>query len=378
MADILLLDCSEDLLTRLQRQGFDVSAGTVGFCTGVRQLPSQLYENDVVIYNPATFAAPQEGVYLDRRDIQDLTPEYDISMLEECIINGGICLVFVNRVAGNLGKQREAFGWIPYMPEIDFTKDSKPLIAQQNVYSRPYLSILNVDDLKNPVLQKLVPPEPLMPGTRSDIVTLFYNRMHDVLGVLIRRGQGQLVVLPEFASNEKAIEIFLRRVLPKLLESDARSTLINQFLSPGERSAQQRIEKAEKEMLKAEELLQQTKEERAEANRLKVDAIRKDETAVLVLKYYDQAVADGEHALFHLYKILDALKKKFGNVAKAKKLLRCSTEWNSLAEAANASHGDTRHAPEPGEKVRDLTPEKVKSCFEDAEKIVRAYLEYLF
>jgi len=52
MVRILLLDCSESLKNKLESQWFNVESGTLGFCTGVRKLPSQVYEKDVFIYNP--------------------------------------------------------------------------------------------------------------------------------------------------------------------------------------------------------------------------------------------------------------------------------------------------------------------------------------
>jgi hypothetical protein len=54
MIPILLLDCSDELLKSLKNKGYDVEAGSVGFQTGVRHLPSQIYEKRIFIYNPTS------------------------------------------------------------------------------------------------------------------------------------------------------------------------------------------------------------------------------------------------------------------------------------------------------------------------------------
>ncbi len=85
MPSILLLDCSKELAKKLKRQGFDVDSGTIGFCNKKRQLPSQVYEKDIFIYNPRSFKKDERGLYIESDDIEDLTPEYSLDYLSEHI-----------------------------------------------------------------------------------------------------------------------------------------------------------------------------------------------------------------------------------------------------------------------------------------------------
>ncbi len=57
-----------------------------------------------------------------------------------------------------------------------------------------------------------------------------------------------------------------------------------------------------------------------------------------------------------LYKIADALKKRFGGENAAKSKLRCGKEFKVLGRSSNQSSHDERHAPESKESVHRLTP----------------------
>ena len=156
---ILLLDCSSALAQKLKRQGFDVNSGTIGFCTGTRHLPCQVYEREIIIYNPSSFARKENG-YITASDIQDVTPEYSLTPLSNHIFfRGATLLVFINRVADDLARQNEAYSWIPFMPGIQFTKDHQTIAAE---IPRDYHFLAPVvvqNDLKIPVLQKINLPE---------------------------------------------------------------------------------------------------------------------------------------------------------------------------------------------------------------------------
>ncbi|MBU0534250.1 MAG: hypothetical protein KJ887_05605 [Candidatus Omnitrophica bacterium] len=123
---ILLLDCSSSLTEKLKHQGFDVDSGTIGFCNGIRNLPCQVYEKDVFVYDPHCFARNEHGC-ISSSDIHDLTPEYSLSNLSRHIYRGATFLIFINRIVDDLKKQNEAYNWIPSIPGILFTKDYKPL-----------------------------------------------------------------------------------------------------------------------------------------------------------------------------------------------------------------------------------------------------------
>src|SRR5712664_2821017 len=120
MIRILLLDCSEQLLKKVKSEGFDVEAGTIGFVNGIRNLPSQVYEKDVFIYSPLWLVAGWDK----SARITDVSPEYTIEPLSARIEHGGAtCLIFVNRLTDDIHGQNAAYKWIPFMPQILFTKD---------------------------------------------------------------------------------------------------------------------------------------------------------------------------------------------------------------------------------------------------------------
>jgi hypothetical protein len=114
MLKILLLDCSDSLKEKLQREGFDVEAGTVGFCTGVRKLPSQVYEKAVFFCDPTSI--PTDKVFRTEDTIKDETPQFDLAHLESRINAGGTFVAFLNPLSGNIGIQQRFYGWIPWMP----------------------------------------------------------------------------------------------------------------------------------------------------------------------------------------------------------------------------------------------------------------------
>ena len=81
---------------------------------------------------------------------------------------------------------------------------------------------------------------------------------------------------------------------------------------------------------------------------------------------------------FYLFKITDTLKKKFRGERDAIKLLSVSKEWKYIGKVSNASYGDMRHAPMPGEPVKEWGDEEIEKCFEYAREIVYSYFQTLF
>jgi len=377
---ILLLDCSSDLIEKLKRQGFDVTYGTIGFCTGSRQLPSQVYEKDIFIYNPRYFARREGGGYMGIGQIKDYTPEYSLEYLQDHILRGATFLIFINRIADDLEKQNEAYNWIPFMPRIYFTKDHQ-LIAYRigEDYNYNYLAPIVLEkELKTPALQKVTPPKPTQYTHPPDVVPLIFNKNHEVLGVFIKRGGGELIILPEYKSNDKIISIFLNRVVPKLYRLESRISLVDKFLSPEEVVIVSEIQKIEDTLKDSNKILEETKEKLAAAQRSKINTIKNDGATVLILNYYDLAIQQEDVSLFYLYKIIEALEKKYGSEKEAKNVLGCNTEWNLIGRLANASYADIRHAPKPGEKIKEWSQEEIKECFLATEKIINAYLLTLF
>jgi len=103
MLRVLLLDCSAVLEGKLKSQGFRVEAETVGFCTGVRKLPSQMYEQDVFFYNPES--VPKDG-FVSKDTFENLTPQYDLRYLEARVRDGATFVAFVNPLSTAIVLQR--------------------------------------------------------------------------------------------------------------------------------------------------------------------------------------------------------------------------------------------------------------------------------
>jgi len=51
---ILLLDCRPELEEALKKQGYDVMSGKSGFVKGTRVLPCQIYERNIIIFDPTS------------------------------------------------------------------------------------------------------------------------------------------------------------------------------------------------------------------------------------------------------------------------------------------------------------------------------------
>ncbi len=266
------------------------------------------------------------------------------------------------------------------MPEAHFTKDHQPIamwVSKDPNYN--YLApIVLQKSLRIPVLQKIRPPQRDQYVYPPDIFHLFFNRNSEILGVFIKRGFGQLIILPEYQNNEEIVGIFLNRVMPKIYNLETKINLIDQFLSPEELTISNEARETEGVIQKTNETLEVAKEKLASANRNKIQVIKNDETAVLILNYYELATQQDDVALFYLYKIIEALEKKYGSEKGAKDLLKCNTEWNLIGEKANASYADIRHAPKLGEKIKEWTEEDIKVCFVATEKIINTYLSTLF
>ena len=383
MVRILLLDCSDLLEQKLKAQGFNVESGTAGFCTGIRKLPSQIYEKDVIIYDPTS--AAKEGskdfqVLISPDLVKDATPQYSLTHLQSRIEGGATFLVFVNRLSDHIKIQEQPYKWIPFMPPIQFTSDKIVGVNRFDEYPdwewKILAPIVTTDGLDLPVLQKLFPPTPQ--DYPRDVFHLFGNGNGDSLGVLILRGRGRLIVLPKFKSNESMIEAFLHYVVPSLYTIKTKTGLIEMFSSPAERISKEKL----KELRAFEEKIQKRQEaariDLATSTREKSNVINADETAKQILIYYDEARKQPNVALFYLYKILESIENKFGGEAAGIAAVGAKTEWKSVKKLANESYRDARHAPKPTDVIKQWSQEEIKKCFEDTEKVIVAYFMTLF
>jgi hypothetical protein len=96
------------------------------------------------------------------------------------------------------------------------------------------------------------------------------------------------------------------------------------------------------------------------------------------VKYYDTALRQDDVALFYLYKAVELIENNHGGESEAIRKFGAGSEWKFLKKVANASYGDIRHAPKPGDVIHKWTDDDLKRCFDACEKIVLAYFESLF
>ena len=382
---ILLLDCSKELSDSLIKQGFDVESGAIGYVTCTRHLPTPIYEKPVIIYNPSA-VMKMTGNYIGSAYINDNTPEFKLNVLRDHLASGATCLIFVNRVAEDIEAQRMAYDWIPFMPQINFTKDNKIIPARPEWLSTHQADasyctpIISKYELKIPVLQKIsVSLQEDSLSYRKDVrVRLYSNLNGDCIGALIRCGDGQLIILPEYKSNDDVIKLFLRRSLPKIYNLSSKKDLLVDFKPPKEQTIEKEVRSITTNLAALEEKHEKVLEELAEIRRKKLVIINKDETAKLVLKYFDLAYQQEDIALFYLYKLMEAIEKKFGGRKKATSFLKTNVEHNFIGRITNASYGDVRHAPNPGEVIKPWSAEEIAKCSKYAETIICKYLGTLF
>lgn len=379
MIKILLLDCWAGVAEKLIKQGYDVETGTIGFATGVRILPSQLYEKQVFFYSPNNLAL-KNGRPIEAHEIQDFTPEYKLEYLEDSIRKGATFVAFVNRITDDLGGQNLAYGWIPFMPQIQFTKDkwvgAKPFTDYPDSKCRFLAPVVDANKVEVPVLQKLVTPQPQ--DYPRDIFTLFGNANEEKLGVIIFRERGSVVVLPKMKSNEEAIATFVQRVLPNIYELKAQIPLIEKFVSPAETRAAERVAASEAALHQVEAELEENRVALATARREKENVIQAHPIAKQILSYFDTALRQDDVALFFLYKAIELIENEQGGEGAAIKRFGLGAEWKFLKRVANASYGDIRHAPKPGDVIRPWLDQDLKACLDACEKIVLAYFGSLF
>jgi hypothetical protein len=374
MLKILLLDCSQSLFDNLRKQGFDVEAGTAGMCTGVRELPSQVYEKVLFFYNPATNC--------DYGLQRDATPHFPLDHLGNRIEAGATVVAFLNPITLQQQSLNRLYAWIPFMPVLASTHDK--LVYVEKFESWPVnehkalIPVVTTDGLSLPVKVKLIPPKVDKDAYKPDAYNLFYNGNGDCLGILILRGYGRLILLPQFVSNDDVIESFVHRVAPKIYNVRTHTNLTDAFKSPVEIKAQEEVDKlnAIEEELRTRQAAART--ELASATRTKVNVIQNDDTARQILVYHDHAKRQEEAALFYLYKMLEVIENKLGGERKAIATLGFETEWKNVKRLANETYRDARHAPKPGDVIRKWTAEEIKKCFSDAAKVVLAYFGTLF
>ncbi len=295
------------------------------------------------------------------------------------MLRGVTFLIFVNQVADEVESQNAAYRWIPFMPSISFTKDTvvvaSPFTGYPNSQCKYLAPIVTVGELDIPVLQKIEAPKPRYP---PDVFNLFWNGRGDKLGLFMARGRGRLIILPRFKSNEEIVETFLHRVIPKMYDLKTRVGLVDKYVSPAEQKALEEVGELQASVKKAEGRLEDARIKAATAGRAKSKIISADPTAKQILAYYDAAVRQDDVALFYLYKVIESIEHKYGGEANGIEALGLASEWKFVKKTANASYGDMRHAPKPGDIVKKWGQAEIKDCFRAAEKMILAYFGTLF
>lgn len=366
---ILLLDCSKKLLTRLKRQGFDVEPGSLGYATGVKKLSRPIYEYNVFIYNPISFS---DGIVTQfGLNAEDKSPEYNFYEITRCVNRGATILTFTNKITDNLRHLNEAYSWIPEIPSIDTSRDYK--VSSGYIGHKWVKPIVLPNEVKAPTTTKLNLNFSNKVYYHEDI---FLNNNQETLGVFYLLGDGQVIILPTYQSNEDIISIFLNRSIPKIYDNNP-SDLTALFKSPDQIKLEEQTKINEEAIQTLESEREKLNEELTATIRIKEKTILEDETSKLLTNYYKLATDQEDSAIFYLYKIIDALKQKMGE-KEAKNILKCNQEFNLIGTLANRTYADARHAPRPGEKIQELTTPEIEACFAAAIKIINSYFEYLF
>lgn len=102
-----------------------------------------------------------------------------------------------------------------------------------------------------------------------------------------------------------------------------------------------------------------------------------------ISEYYRLVNID-ENITFNLYKILDALEKRFGKTKEptgrehAAKVLAVPLDvLKKIGQVTNEGKYDQRHAPGPKEETQSIPPEHLKECRHYAKSLILACVESL-
>lgn len=110
---------------------------------------------------------------------------------------------------------------------------------------------------------------------------------------------------------------------------------------------------------------------------------KRDITLSRISEYY-RLVNIGKNVTFNLYKILNALEKRFGKIKgltsreHVANLLAIPLEFlKKIGQITNEGKYDQRHAPGPEEETQSIPVEHLKECRHYAKSLILAYVEWL-
>jgi hypothetical protein len=379
---ILLLDCTEDLARRVKAQGHDVCVGTSGYCTGHKSIPRQIYETDLVIFEPRVIFQRRFATRIPRNETAEIDFSYEALMSR--VSEGGHWLVFLNRLSDDLPSHQWLYSWLPMKPQVAFTLDQK-LKRLRNPSSPfmekflPFVDSPRAVDIVSPTRLKIAGWDLRFNESIGFFSHLVANNRDDALGGVFNLGYGTVTVFPKCQSNDDAAMFFLDYVWPKIEPSASRGGLVEEFKSPSEEAHAAEIQIALTVFEDVGRQYHEAQQKMSEARQLKQAKIAADETAQLILGYYRDAQEDQRDAHHHLYKVREGIANKYPDDTAAKAaLVDCNGEWNLLGHLTNAPARDARHAPIPGEPLQPLTAADIQKLFEAAKKMILAYFKTLF
>lgn len=382
---ILLLDCSTEVAQQLQKENFDVVIGSIGFSNGLRKLPCPAYEADIIVYNPTKIREVEREFPPTREKTKGLIRESEIKgsdaglffkPLPEHLSSGGILLVFANHLGTTLRDLQSIYNWIPSMPDLEVTSDSKLIIASIDSQpgSAPYQPILDETQILKPIRLRLeFNAEQML--KRESLIT---NLLRKDLGCFFKLGQGLLIVLPTFLSNDEIILDFMRRVVPQLVSVVNPKSIVDQYRSPIELQISNQISELKHKLRDLEASLKSLAMDSNAGERVRIKCIKDDRVASSLVNYFERAIQEPNYALFHLYKIVETIEDSAGGEAKAHQKYKCKTECKLIGRVANASYGDVRHAPKSADLVKQWSATEIDDCFKAAKTIIYSYFDSLF
>lgn len=378
---IMLLDCTDDLAKRLRALGHEVYVGTTGHCNNLQKLSCQIYETDLVIFNPATISK----VSLLQAKPVNQSPEIDFSY--EAILSHlgdrGHWLVFLNRLTDNLILQQRLYSWLPTKPALQLTLDQKiKRPREMPPYMDKFTPLIDSPrsvQIRQPVRLKLTGADLRYQSGAGAFLPLVENYRSEYLAGVVSLFYGTMTFLPSCENNDDAAVFFLDYVWPNLMPKAARGGLAEEFLSPAENDIEAEIRKLRETFNSTQNAYHGLQTKGSEARQAKLAKITGDETAQRILGYYRDAEEDQKNVHAHLYKVRDAISNRYSNDTAAKAaLVDCNAEWNLLGLLTNAPSKDARHAPKPGEPVQLLSAGDVQKLFAAAKKMILAYFGTLF
>ncbi len=380
MIDILLLDCDRHIETSLKNKGFSVNSGSLGFDTGVQNIPVALYEQNIIFFNPTDveFASEAESQEKDGSfyipDIENVTPEIHINDIKDFLSRSGLLVIFMNELDISGKREQAIYSWIPKVPYCFSTSDTKLDIEldPEDKIEQAFRPIFRDLKIKTPV-------------KRSSHYHRDYqypkvfcrNKRGDILASLYTIDGGYVVLLPEFESNLDVINHIATHVYPCLFEV---SPDIPDFLNLKKTTKaivlEKKLKDEEANLKKATSSIKKIREDLVIENNMVEKILQKDQTSIKLMGYLRDMLEDKRNSWYPAYKIKEAISDVFGGEKGAKQKLGHNSKFNYIKKIANESNRDTRHPPRQGEVVNPPSEEEVEKITKYTIQLVESYFNF--